>query len=265
MAIFNSTSVPIPSDEVPRNLTLSPSDMQQRRFLSLEKWTCVPRPQYSSSCGMSAMCAVWNFLYSTLGQGSQPPISVEEIGEMLGFRPPLRKHGLFYYQTNTAVMEWFDRICRLKGVTGTARIMFKLCGSRRTDVSPDEAFWKVVRAVKSTSQAVIYHCESHFMTLVGYEVSPLRQTDAYSPCSSLPITDLEPWIISAETNGSKSPLHTIRWRDVVTDLSLLYPTYLDVRKAELGVREHRSDLYTRGEYAGRNLHCLILFDRETGI
>ena len=249
-------------DEVPRNLSITPSDMLQRRYFAMDKWACAPRPQYSSSCGMSAVCAVWNYLFSTLGGGRERPLAVEEIGELLGFEPPLRKHGLFYIQTNTKIMSWFQRLCELKHLPGSSRILFKLSGSRKTSLAPDSAFWEVVSALHNPSQALIYHCESHFMTLVGYEVSPVNQGDAYGTCREIRVEDMEPWVISAETNGKKQPLHSIRWKDVVTDLSLLYPAYFDVRNPDQGIREHRSALYTTGEYAGRNIHCIMVFDRN---
>ena len=253
----------IAPDEVPRNLAITPPDMLQRRYFAMDKWACAPRPQYSSSCGMSAVCAVWNYLYSSLGGGIERPLAVEEVGELLGFEPPLRKHGLFYIQTNSQIMTWFQRLCELKHLPGTSRILFKLQGSRKTSLTPDTAFWQVASALRTPSQALVYHCESHFMTLVGYEVSPQSQTNAYSTCSEMRVETMEPWVIAAETNGKKQPLHSIRWQDVVTDLSLLYPAYLDVRSADQGVREHRSALYTSGEYAGRNIHCIMVFDRVT--
>ena len=251
----------IPADEVPRDLSPTPQSLSLRRFFSVPKWLCVSRPQYSSSCGLSSLASVFNCLFSTLSQGSLPPVSVEELGEMIGFQPPLRSHGLFYVQTNSSLLRWFGEVCAKKRVHGGAEVLLKLKGKHRKGVEPEEALWRVIDAVKDPNKALIYHCEGHFMTIVGYELTPTLPTDAYKSPSHISLSDIEPWIIAADTNGKKSPLHSIKWSDVLLDLSLVYPQYYDVRRPELGVREHSSKLYRTGEYAGRNIHCILEFRR----
>ena len=39
---------------------------------------CISRPQYSKSCGLSSVVSCWNYLFSTLGGGTLPPITQEE-------------------------------------------------------------------------------------------------------------------------------------------------------------------------------------------
>ncbi|XP_015753399.1 PREDICTED: uncharacterized protein LOC107333151 [Acropora digitifera] len=62
--------------------------MAARKVLDLRRWYCISRPQYRKSCGISSLVSCWNFLFSTLGGGSEKPLIQEEALTILGFKPP---------------------------------------------------------------------------------------------------------------------------------------------------------------------------------
>ena len=53
-----------------KNELVSPQEMRQRKYLNLQRWQCVSRPQYAKSCGISSLVACWNYLYSQLGEST---------------------------------------------------------------------------------------------------------------------------------------------------------------------------------------------------
>ena len=62
------------------------------------------RPQYKATCGISSLIACWNYLFSTLGNGSHRPITVEEALEVLGYELTA-KFGSF--TGNLTLIKWF--------------------------------------------------------------------------------------------------------------------------------------------------------------
>lgn len=67
------------------------SCLGERRFINQKKWNCLSRPQYKYSCGISSLTSVWNFLFSSLGEGSLPPLTQEEVLLILGFSEPFEQ------------------------------------------------------------------------------------------------------------------------------------------------------------------------------
>ena len=43
----------------------------QRKYLNINRWNCVSRPQYQKSCGISSLTSCWNYLFSQMGETSQ--------------------------------------------------------------------------------------------------------------------------------------------------------------------------------------------------
>ncbi|XP_010726919.1 basic immunoglobulin-like variable motif-containing protein [Meleagris gallopavo] len=79
-------------------------DVKERKVLDLRRWYCISRPQYKTSCGISSLVSCWNFLYSTLGAGSLPPITQEEALHILGFQPPFEEIRFGPFTGNTTLM-----------------------------------------------------------------------------------------------------------------------------------------------------------------
>lgn len=43
--------------------------LNSRKYIDQTAWACISRPQYKYSCGVSSLTAVWNYLFSSLGNG----------------------------------------------------------------------------------------------------------------------------------------------------------------------------------------------------
>ena len=106
--------------------------MSERKVLDLKRGHCLARPQYPKSCGISSLISCWNYLFSTLGNGTHRPISTEEALEAVGFKPPYTNINFGKITGNDKLIQWF-RMLNLKfGTKGAARISFKLHGASIT-------------------------------------------------------------------------------------------------------------------------------------
>jgi len=89
----------------------------------------------------------WNYLYSTLGTGSLPPISVEEALQILG----VEREGKLFADTdfgdftgNSTLIKWFKLLCKHFKVDGTGYIFWKVCGDSKTQgVDSNEALFQL--------------------------------------------------------------------------------------------------------------------------
>jgi len=68
-----------PVEEPPKELTVKYISTLEipSKYLSLQYWA-TSRPQYQRSCGMSSLVSIFNLHFSTLGNGSLQPLTVEE-------------------------------------------------------------------------------------------------------------------------------------------------------------------------------------------
>jgi hypothetical protein len=99
--------------------------MAKRKQMDLRRWYCMARPQHPKSCGISSLTSCWNFLYSTLGAGSLPPISTEEALEVLGFNPPYSNFDFGSFTGNDTLIQWFALLNKFYKVKGKAEILWK--------------------------------------------------------------------------------------------------------------------------------------------
>ena len=64
----------------------------KRKYLNINRWNCVSRPQYQKSCGITSLTACWNYLFSQMGEESmqarKPLLTQEQALEILGFVQP---------------------------------------------------------------------------------------------------------------------------------------------------------------------------------
>lgn len=86
--------------------------MKERRFLDERRWLCISRPQYMRSCGISSLVSVWNYLFTTLGTGTLPPISQEQALTIVNAVSPDEKRyfgdiDFGVIQKNGAILQWF--------------------------------------------------------------------------------------------------------------------------------------------------------------
>ena len=129
-----------------------------RKFLSLPKWHCIPRPQYKAACGITSLTAVFNYLFSVLGVGALPPLSTEQVMALLGFLPPFDQIHFGRFTGNDTLMRWFQRLVDYFGVSGQCSYLWKANGQHRTpDVTPESALQSIKEAVRSDNDMLIYH------------------------------------------------------------------------------------------------------------
>lgn len=238
--------------DIPPHASLD--DIKQRKVLDLRRWYCISRPQYKTSCGISSLVSCWNFLYSTLGAGSLPPISQEEALHILGFQPPFEEIKFGPFTGNATLMRWFRQINDNFRVRGCSYILYKPHGKHKTAGETAEgALMKLTQGLKDESMAFIYHCQNHYFCPVGFEATPLKATKAYR--GPLPITEMEHWILIGEPSRKHPAIHCKRWLDIVTDLNTQNPEFLDIRHTERGIQRRKT------KKVGGNLHCIIAFQK----
>ncbi|XP_071343230.1 basic immunoglobulin-like variable motif-containing protein [Trachinotus anak] len=247
------------SDRPSRNLQDVPAhasleEIKQRKVLDLRRWYCISRPQYKTSCGISSLVSCWNFLYSTLGAGSLPPISQEEALHILGFQPPFEEIKFGPFTGNATLMRWFRQINDNFRVRGCSYILYKPHGKHKTAGETAEgALMKLTQGLKDESMAYIYHCQNHYFCPVGFEATPLKAAKAYR--GPLPTNEMEHWILIGEPSRKHPAIHCKKWLDIVTDLNTQNPEYLDIRHTERGIQRRKT------KKVGGNLHCIMAFQR----
>ncbi|XP_029938500.1 basic immunoglobulin-like variable motif-containing protein [Salarias fasciatus] len=247
------------SDRPSRNLQDVPAhasleEIKQRKVLDLRRWYCISRPQYKTSCGISSLVSCWNFLYSTLGAGSLPPISQEEALHILGFQPPFEEIKFGPFTGNATLMRWFRQINDNFRVRGCSYILYKPHGKHKTAGETAEgALMKLTHGLKDESMAYIYHCQNHYFCPVGFEATPLKAAKAYR--GPLPTNEMEYWILIGEPSRKHPAIHCKKWLDIVTDLNTQNPEYLDIRHTERGIQRRKT------KKVGGNLHCIMAFQR----
>ncbi|XP_062279944.1 basic immunoglobulin-like variable motif-containing protein [Scomber scombrus] len=247
------------SDRPSRNLQdVSPhaslEEIKQRKVLDLRRWYCISRPQYKTSCGISSLVSCWNFLYSTVGAGSLPPISQEEALHILGFQPPFEEIKFGPFTGNATLMRWFRQINDNFRVRGCSYILYKPHGKHKTAGETAEgALTKLTQGLKDESMAYIYHCQNHYFCPVGFEGTPLKAAKAYR--GPLPTNEMEYWILIGEPSRKHPAIHCKKWMDIVTDLNTQNPEYLDIRHTERGIQRRKT------KKVGGNLHCIMAFQR----
>lgn len=227
------------SDEiVPRNLETTREDLLQRLHIDIPRLLCVAK-QYPRSCGVTSLVSVWNFLYSRIGQGTLPPVSQEEAMTILGFYPPFDAIRWGPFTGNTTLLRWFHSLNRHFGVTGKAYYLWKVRGLGRTPGLTSEKAQELFRdTLRNPQCAVVYHCHNHYMVPVGFQMIPRHQTDCYRARLS---DEGEMTVYIGEVSRGKHPaMHTVKWKDIDTDLNTASPQFFNIRHPELGVQTRGS-------------------------
>ncbi|XP_067842805.1 DNA excision repair protein ERCC-5 [Heptranchias perlo] len=240
-----------PNDSSPYTIL---EEMKQRKVLDLRRWYCISRPQYKTSCGISSLVSCWNYLYSTCGTGSLPPITQEEALHILGFRQPYEDIRFGPFTGNATLMRWFRQLNEHFHMRGCSYVLYKPHGKNRTAGETAEgALMKLTRGLKDESMAFIYHCQNHYFCPIGFEATPLKASKAFR--GKLPLDEMEFWILIGEPSKKHPAIHCKKWADIVTDLNTQNPEYLDIRNPEKGIQ------YRKTKKVGGNLHCIIAFQK----
>ncbi|XP_038673877.1 DNA repair protein complementing XP-G cells homolog [Scyliorhinus canicula] len=229
-------------------------EMKQRKVLDLRRWYCISRPQYKTSCGISSLVSCWNYLFSTCGTGSLPPITQEEALHILGFHQPYEDIRFGPFTGNATLMRWFRQLNEHFHLRGCSYVLYKPHGKNRTAGETAEgALMKLTRGLQDESMAFIYHCQNHYFCPIGFEATPLKASKAFR--GRLPLDEMEFWILIGEPSKKHPAIHCKKWADIVTDLNTQNPEYLDIRNSEKGIQ------YRKTKKVGGNLHCIIAFQK----
>lgn len=182
------------------------------------------------------------------------PISQEEALTVLGFRPPFGEIRFGPFTGNVTLLRWFQLLNKHFGVSGRSYYFYKPHGKGRTiGLSSDDALSLLKEGLQNKSLAFVYHCQNHYFCPVGFEDVPVAPINSYKP--ALSASEVESWILIADTSRKHPGIHCKRWKDVATDLDCQNPDFLDIRRLEKGMQRRRT------KKVGGNLHCILALER----
>ncbi|XP_006815844.1 basic immunoglobulin-like variable motif-containing protein, partial [Saccoglossus kowalevskii] len=228
----------------------------ERKVLDLRRWFCISRPQYNKSCGISSLVSCWNYLYTTMGVGSMEPITQEEALAVLGFKPPFGEIRFGPFTGNSTLMRWFKQLNDFYNVRGRTYYLYKPHGKGRTmGRTSEEALRLLKSGLKDPSITYIYHCQNHYFCPIGFEDVPSKAVHAYR--GDLEDDEGETWILIGDTSRRHPGIQCVKWQDIVKDLNLQNPEYLNIRKVHLGVQKRKT------KKIGGNLHCIMAFQKSS--
>lgn len=239
---------------VPPSVTATYTELAARKVMDHKRWVCMSRPQYSKSCGISSVVSCWNYLFSTLGHGSLPPISQEEALLFLGFKPPFGEIRFGPFTGNMTLMRWFRQLNDRYKVKGRCFNLYKPQGKNRTSgLTSEEALVLLKKALQDPSIALIYHCQNHYFCPIGFEETPITAEQAY--CVNLPDEEYNTWVLIGDPSRRHPCIHCKRWEDISADLNTTNPDYIDIRRLDKGPQKRNT------KKTGGNLHCIMAFQK----
>ncbi|XP_022098707.1 basic immunoglobulin-like variable motif-containing protein isoform X2 [Acanthaster planci] len=253
--ISSATTSPRQDQYIPPTVTVTTAMLAERKVLDQRRWFCMSRPQYSKSCGLSSLVSCWNYLFSTLGAGSRPPITQEEALTVLGFQPPFGDIRFGPFTGNGTLMRWFRKLNNHYGTRGKSYHMYKPVGKARTvGRTSEEALRLLKDGLLDSGTTFIYHCWNHYFCPVGFEEVPKKAIDVFrGPLSE---DEVDTWILVADPSRKHPGIHCFRWEDISMDLHCKSPECLNIRKLHLGIQTRKT------KRVGGNLHCLMAFRRS---
>ncbi|XP_071950235.1 basic immunoglobulin-like variable motif-containing protein [Antedon mediterranea] len=240
---------------IPPLVIATEDELAQRKVLDQKRWRCMSRPQYSKSCGMSSLVSCWNYLFSTLGNGSLRPITQEEALTVFGFKPPFNDIRFGPFTGNATLMRWFRQLNDNFGVRGRSHYLYKPHGKGHTmgRTSP-EAVNMLKDGLKDKNTTYIYHCQNHYFCPIGFEDVPKKAEDAFRAC--LTDEEVDTWILVGDPSRKHPGIHCFRWEDISADVNCQSPEFINIRKVHLG-KQMRNTKKTGG-----NLHCIMAFEKS---
>ncbi|GIQ84489.1 hypothetical protein KIPB_005986 [Kipferlia bialata] len=229
-----------PVVDTPSPVLCTPDQMANRKVLDVRRWFCMSRPQYKASCGISSLVSVWNYLFSTLGQGTLPVLSQERALTILGFKAPFNAIRFGPFTGNATLQRWFKLLNQAHGVKGSCGYLYKVHGKNRTRVSPSCGMHRTCSALRRQDMGLIYHCYNHYNVPVGYEATPKPCTDAYSVnglCADPTLTPDDQhntWVLISDPSRTSKPLTSLRWDFIHKDIGSVWPEIYNARHPERG-------------------------------
>ncbi|KAI3378715.1 hypothetical protein SNEBB_006569 [Seison nebaliae] len=231
--------------------------LANRKIFDVRRWFTISRAQYRYSCGISSLVSCWNYLFSYIGYGKLPPINQEEALTLLGFYPPYDSIRFGPFSGNQTLFKWFNILNEHFGVPGVAYYFFKPSNIQMSMYkTADSALEHLKSGLRSSKMSFIYHCFNHYMCPIGYEKTPNDPRYAYlCPIPSTMDIELTNWILIGDVSKRHPSIHSKRWNDIVLDLTIEPPSFLNIRRVEDGVQWSDELGYET------NVNCLLAFEK----
>lgn len=214
---------------------------EPKKFLDLKRWHCIPRPQSSKLSGITSIVSCWNYLYSILGNGTLPILTPEAAIKILNYN-----HDNTKPLTNKTILNYFEYLCEYFKVKGKGKIYWK----RDNVEMPEVMLREYVNDIKNSKKAFVYHCYNHYLTPLGYDAVPNDPAKGALDVVDLDFADL--WVILGETSKQYPCMHSVKWRDMVNDITCNDVYFYNIRERYKGMQIKRE--------RGKNNHCLIMFE-----
>ena len=176
---------------------------------------------------------------------------------ILGFEQPFEEIRFGPFSGNSSILKWFSTLCKHFGVKGSARIFYKPKGTKNiTSEHTPKTAWKSLKAgLHNSNKAYIYHCYNHYMCPVGYEEMPVEKHNVFKKDLELG-KDTDAWLVLADQSKCQPTFTSLKWSDVMRDLTTEHPEYLDVRKLYRGIQTKENN---EPHKKGKNCHCIMEF------
>ncbi len=146
------------------------------RFVNNELLQFISRPQYDSSCSMSSLTAVINYLFSDQIGVKTTKQWTQDIG--IGSPEANMNPG------NQTVMKWFDLVCKHCGLKGSCGFFIRDEDVKNWEDNP-KVVTKLKEAVNSKDQTLIYHLSNHYNIVAGYFENSTDPDEAYNAKAKL--------------------------------------------------------------------------------
>eukprot|EP00825_Cyclidium_porcatum_P008421 TRINITY_DN14194_c0_g1_i1.p1 TRINITY_DN14194_c0_g1~~TRINITY_DN14194_c0_g1_i1.p1 ORF type:complete len:285 (-),score=59.95 TRINITY_DN14194_c0_g1_i1:52-906(-) len=250
--------------EIIENIQLE-NQQPTQKYVNLQRWYCISKPQYKNNCGINSIASCWNYLFSKLGNGTEDPVSQEEVLLMMGYgNVPFEKQG--FNPNNAQILEWFKILCQKKGVVGKARIFWKKVGQDKTNLSDNEAWKQIIEYLQDSKSSLIYHCFGHYFVPIGFFIDQIEQNiqikadNLNEEGEILFKAKIDKQLIVGDQGQQpkNNPFTIAKFDDVIQDLSQQYPNTFNIRDCQRGVFKREEKEFQQGgaEYLG-NRHCFI--------
>lgn len=93
------------------------------------------------------------------------------------------------------------------------------------------------------------------MCPVGYEEVPIEKHNVFKKDLEHG-KDTESWLVMADQSKCQPTFTSLRWSDVMRDLTTEHPDYLNVRKLYQGIQQKENQ---EPHKKGKNCHCIMEF------
>ncbi|MFB3845386.1 MAG: hypothetical protein ACE14O_06540 [Candidatus Cloacimonadaceae bacterium] len=221
------------------------------RFVNNDLLNFISRPQYEYSCSISALTAVFNYLFSE-------QIGIKTSNELAIIAAKKQAKDITG-AGNLTIMKWFDILCKHYKLKGISK--YYLRKENVTDWSKNsKVITDLKEVIRSKDKAFIYHMENHYNVIVGYFEHSDNPDEAYNTNAKL-----QRWIVLGE-HSDYNPLNFPKIKNAIKvalqkiDKEDLYNyTIESAMRTPIWTRKWRS---IRHDLINSPNHCIMVFSKE---